>query len=131
MVTNLLLPVTQLIIEGATAIAIFVRCFSDKNGIEQELKRKLYVEFPRSVLATISVINVVSNLHHNHHSVTSFQLHTSLAGFADFNDSLWFSSNGTAFFLSCGSHTEGTCQFSISYAIDPTFLIICQIPVSQ
>lgn len=70
MVTNLLLPVTQLIIEGATAIAIFVRCFSDKNGMEQELKRKLYVEFPRSVLATISVINVVSNLHHNHHSVT-------------------------------------------------------------
>ncbi|CAN6569829.1 unnamed protein product [Malus baccata var. baccata] len=45
-----------LIIEGATAIAIFVRCFSDKNGIEQELKRKLYVEFPRSVLATISVL---------------------------------------------------------------------------
>ncbi|ONI14688.1 hypothetical protein PRUPE_3G002400 [Prunus persica] len=45
-----------LIIEGATAIAIFIRCFVDKNGIEQELKRKLYVDFPRGVLATISVL---------------------------------------------------------------------------
>ena len=41
--------------EGATAIAIFVRCFADKNGIEQELERRLYVKFPREVLATISV----------------------------------------------------------------------------
>ncbi|CAB4271818.1 unnamed protein product [Prunus armeniaca] len=45
-----------LIIEGATAIAIFVRCFADKNGIEHELKRKLYVDFPRGILATISVL---------------------------------------------------------------------------
>lgn len=46
-----------MIIEGGTAIAIFVRCFTDKKGIEQELKRKLYLDFPRAVLATISVIN--------------------------------------------------------------------------
>ena len=46
----------QLFIEGGTAIAIFVRCFADKEGIERELERKLYVEFPRAVLATICVI---------------------------------------------------------------------------
>ncbi|KAL6223332.1 hypothetical protein ACLB2K_006719 [Fragaria x ananassa] len=45
-----------LIIEGGTAIAIFVRCFTHKKGIEQELKRKLYLDFPRAVLATISVL---------------------------------------------------------------------------
>lgn len=45
----------QLIIEGGTAIAIFIRCFADKNGIQEELKRRLYIEFPIGVLATISV----------------------------------------------------------------------------
>lgn len=45
----------QLIIEGGTAIAVFVRCFVDKKGMETELKRRLYVEFPRWALATISV----------------------------------------------------------------------------
>ncbi|XP_065864115.1 protein S-acyltransferase 18 [Euphorbia lathyris] len=49
----------MLIIEGGTAIAIFVRCFADKKGIERELQRKLYVEFPRGVLATISVMLVL------------------------------------------------------------------------
>jgi palmitoyltransferase len=46
----------QLIIEGGTAIAIFIRCFVDKRGIEKELHRKLFVEFPRGLLATICVI---------------------------------------------------------------------------
>ncbi|GMN52183.1 hypothetical protein TIFTF001_021329 [Ficus carica] len=45
-----------LIMEGGTAIAIFVRCFTDKSGIEQELERRLYVKFPREVLATISIL---------------------------------------------------------------------------
>lgn len=45
----------QLIIEGGTAIAVFVRCFVDKKGMEIELKRRLYVEFPQWALATISV----------------------------------------------------------------------------
>jgi hypothetical protein len=48
--------VIQLIIEGGTATAIFVRCFTDQKGIERELERRLHVEFPRAVLATISVI---------------------------------------------------------------------------
>ncbi|XP_059659282.1 protein S-acyltransferase 18 [Cornus florida] len=46
----------MLTIEGGTAVAIFIRCFADKRGIEQELETKLYVEFPRGVLAVISVL---------------------------------------------------------------------------
>ncbi|CAH2072085.1 unnamed protein product [Thlaspi arvense] len=49
----------MLMIEGGTAIAVFVRCFVDKKGMETELKRRLYVEFPRWALATISVILVL------------------------------------------------------------------------
>lgn len=45
----------MLLIEGGTAIAIFIRCFVDRRGIEKELQRKLYVDFPRGVLATICV----------------------------------------------------------------------------
>ncbi|KAJ6328943.1 hypothetical protein OIU77_010592 [Salix suchowensis] len=49
----------MLIIEGGTATAIFVKCFTDKKGIERELERRLHVEFPRAVLATISVLLVL------------------------------------------------------------------------
>ncbi|KAH7838081.1 hypothetical protein Vadar_021811 [Vaccinium darrowii] len=49
----------MLTIEGGTAIAIFVRCFADKKGVEHELEKKLYVEFPRGVLAVISVLLVL------------------------------------------------------------------------
>ncbi|KAK2649843.1 hypothetical protein Ddye_017332 [Dipteronia dyeriana] len=49
----------MLIMEGGTAIAIFIRCFVDKKGIERELERKLYIEFPREVLATISILLVL------------------------------------------------------------------------
>ncbi|KAF5194553.1 S-acyltransferase [Thalictrum thalictroides] len=49
----------MVIIEGGSAIAIFIRCFADKKGIEQELVRKLNIEFPRGVLAAISVFLVL------------------------------------------------------------------------
>ncbi|KAJ0112032.1 hypothetical protein Patl1_00773 [Pistacia atlantica] len=49
----------MLIMVGGTAIAIFVRCFVDKKGIERELEKRLYIEFPRGVLATISVFLVL------------------------------------------------------------------------
>ncbi|KAJ6710155.1 PROTEIN S-ACYLTRANSFERASE 18 [Salix koriyanagi] len=49
----------MLIIEGGTAVAIFIRCFTDKKGIERELERRLHVEFPRGVLAMISVLLVL------------------------------------------------------------------------
>ncbi|XVF33002.1 hypothetical protein REPUB_Repub17cG0130800 [Reevesia pubescens] len=46
----------MLILEGGTAFAIFIRCFADKKRIEQELERRLYIEFPREVLATITIL---------------------------------------------------------------------------
>ncbi|XAR60177.1 Protein S-acyltransferase [Bertholletia excelsa] len=49
----------MLMVEGGSAIAIFIRCFADKKGIEHELKQKLSVEFPRGVLAAISVLLVL------------------------------------------------------------------------
>ncbi|KAK6918699.1 Palmitoyltransferase, DHHC domain [Dillenia turbinata] len=50
---------TMLIMEGGTAIAIFIRCFADKKGIEQELEKKLFIEFPRGLLAAISVLLIL------------------------------------------------------------------------
>ncbi|KAK5776263.1 hypothetical protein PVK06_044222 [Gossypium arboreum] len=44
----------MLILEGGTAIAIFIRCFVDKKGIEQELEKRLYIKFPKEFLATIT-----------------------------------------------------------------------------
>ncbi|KAL8527113.1 hypothetical protein ACS0TY_005111 [Phlomoides rotata] len=46
----------MLTVEGGTAIAVFVRCFADKKGIEHELKRIHYDKFPGGVLAALSVI---------------------------------------------------------------------------
>ncbi|KAK1294456.1 putative S-acyltransferase [Acorus calamus] len=46
----------RLITEGGTAIAVFIRCFADRKGMEQELEEKLYIKFPRGVLAAISVL---------------------------------------------------------------------------
>ncbi|KAL8089196.1 hypothetical protein AgCh_038832 [Apium graveolens] len=49
----------MLLIEGGTALAIFIRCFTDKRGVENELERKLYMKFPRGVLAAISIFLVL------------------------------------------------------------------------
>ncbi|KAL3517342.1 hypothetical protein ACH5RR_019931 [Cinchona calisaya] len=46
----------MLIVEGGTSIAIFIRCFADQKGMDQELKRRHYVQFPRGVVAAISVL---------------------------------------------------------------------------
>ncbi|XP_077239852.1 DHHC-type zinc finger family protein [Tasmannia lanceolata] len=46
----------MLFIEGGSAIAIFVRCFADSKGLSKELEQKLYIKFPRGILATISVL---------------------------------------------------------------------------
>ncbi|KAL6008876.1 hypothetical protein ACLOJK_022102 [Asimina triloba] len=44
----------ELIVEGGTAVAIFIRCFADRKGIEKELEQKLFIKFPRGILAAIS-----------------------------------------------------------------------------
>ncbi|KAG6573615.1 Protein S-acyltransferase 18, partial [Cucurbita argyrosperma subsp. sororia] len=49
----------MLAIEGGVSIAIFVRCFADKKGMEMELQRRFHIEFPREVLATITVLLVL------------------------------------------------------------------------
>ncbi|KAI5674849.1 hypothetical protein M9H77_05799 [Catharanthus roseus] len=46
----------MLLVEGGTAIAIFIRCFVDRRGIEHELLRRHYAKFPRGLLAAISVL---------------------------------------------------------------------------
>ncbi|RAL45108.1 hypothetical protein DM860_015514 [Cuscuta australis] len=46
----------QLMIEGGSAVAIFVRCFVNRKGIEEEFKSRFHLKFPRGVLATASVL---------------------------------------------------------------------------
>lgn len=46
----------MLVIEGGTAIAVFIRCFAYKENMEQELARNLHSKFPRGLLAAISVV---------------------------------------------------------------------------
>ncbi|CAN1236413.1 Protein S-acyltransferase 18 [Linum grandiflorum] len=53
----------RLTIEGGTAIAIFIRCFADKKGIEMELETRLHFEFPRPLLATITVLLVLMTVY--------------------------------------------------------------------
>lgn len=42
-------------IEGGTAIAIFIRCFTDAHGLNRELPKMLHFHFPREVLSAICV----------------------------------------------------------------------------
>ncbi|KAJ9543136.1 hypothetical protein OSB04_022843 [Centaurea solstitialis] len=49
----------MLMIEGGTAIAVFVRCFTDAQGMDRELVRKLHFHFPRGVLSAICVLLVL------------------------------------------------------------------------
>ncbi|KAI3679125.1 hypothetical protein L6452_38434 [Arctium lappa] len=55
----LIFVLLMLMIEGGTAIAIFVRCFADAQGLDRELVRKLHFHFPRGVLAAICVLLVL------------------------------------------------------------------------
>nr|XP_043637305.1 protein S-acyltransferase 18 [Erigeron canadensis] len=49
----------MLMVEGGTAIAIFVRCFADPKGIDRELVRRLHFHFPRGALVAICVLLVL------------------------------------------------------------------------
>lgn len=52
----------MLIIEGGTAIAIFIRCFADKKNVDQEIAREYHTtKFPRGLLAAISAVLVLIN----------------------------------------------------------------------
>ncbi|XP_076941857.1 protein S-acyltransferase 18-like [Bidens hawaiensis] len=49
----------MLIMEGGTAIAIFVRCFTDAHGLNRDLTTRLHFHFPRGILAAICVLLVL------------------------------------------------------------------------
>nr|GEU41824.1 protein S-acyltransferase 18 [Tanacetum cinerariifolium] len=49
----------MLMIEGGTAVAIFVRCFTDARGLNREIVKFLHFHFPRGVLAAICVLLVL------------------------------------------------------------------------
>ncbi|KAI7745062.1 hypothetical protein M8C21_034028 [Ambrosia artemisiifolia] len=55
----LIFVLLMLIIEGGTAIAIFVRCFTDAHRLERELVKRLHFHFPRALLSTICVLLVL------------------------------------------------------------------------
>ncbi|KAI7750733.1 hypothetical protein M8C21_013035 [Ambrosia artemisiifolia] len=49
----------MLMIEGGTAVAVFVRCFTDAKGLNRDLVEKLHFHFPRGLLAAICVLLVL------------------------------------------------------------------------
>ncbi|KAK9067747.1 hypothetical protein SSX86_011858 [Deinandra increscens subsp. villosa] len=49
----------MLIIEGGTAIAIFIRCFTDSHGLDRELVKRLHFHLPRGLLSAICVLLVL------------------------------------------------------------------------
>lgn len=55
----MLFVLLMLLIEGGTALAVFILCFADKNAIQQELATKLHMKFPRGGLAAISAMLVL------------------------------------------------------------------------
>ncbi|KAF5762743.1 putative protein S-acyltransferase [Helianthus annuus] len=55
----LIFVLLMLMIEGGTAVAIFVRCFTDAKGLNRELVDKLHFHFPRGLLAAICVLLVL------------------------------------------------------------------------
>lgn len=101
----------QLTLEGGSAVAIFVRCFANRKGIEEELERRLHVKFPRGVLAAISVIlwitlifnTIIFHLWMNLHSTSQviyayfrfccfWWRHIVQQHWDNFSSSIWFSS---------------------------------------
>ncbi|KAK1437199.1 hypothetical protein QVD17_02987 [Tagetes erecta] len=55
----LIFVLLMLMIEGGTAVAIFIRCFTDAKGLNKELVEKLHFHFPRGLLAAICVLLVL------------------------------------------------------------------------
>ncbi|PKA63036.1 putative S-acyltransferase [Apostasia shenzhenica] len=45
----------MLLVEGGSAVAVFIRCFASK-GISLELEHKLHTKFPKGVLAGLSIV---------------------------------------------------------------------------
>ncbi|RZS18299.1 hypothetical protein BHM03_00050540 [Ensete ventricosum] len=57
----MLLTLLMLILEGGTAIVVFIRCFTNGKEIVHETKEILHAKIPKGVLAAISVISYKSS----------------------------------------------------------------------
>ncbi|KAL4558934.1 hypothetical protein LXL04_037139 [Taraxacum kok-saghyz] len=55
----LIFVLLMLMIEGGTAVVVFIRCFMDPKGLDMELERRLHVHFPRALLSAICVFLVL------------------------------------------------------------------------
>ncbi|CAH1447576.1 unnamed protein product [Lactuca virosa] len=55
----LIFVLLMLMIEGGTAVVVFIRCFMDAKGLDMELQRRLHVHFPRPLLSAICVFLVL------------------------------------------------------------------------
>ncbi|KAJ3681303.1 hypothetical protein LUZ60_015792 [Juncus effusus] len=51
----------MLIIEGGTALTIFIRCFINYKGIKRETEQRLHFVYPKGVLATVSLLLAIFN----------------------------------------------------------------------
>uniref|UniRef100_A0A0D9XYB8 S-acyltransferase n=1 Tax=Leersia perrieri TaxID=77586 RepID=A0A0D9XYB8_9ORYZ len=53
----------MLVIEGGTAIAIFVRCFTDSKGLKMEMENRLHFRLPKGAHAALSMVFVIFTLY--------------------------------------------------------------------
>ncbi|RLN29881.1 protein S-acyltransferase 18 [Panicum miliaceum] len=53
----------RLVIEGGTAIAIFVRCFVDSKGVKMEMEHRLHIRLPKGAHAALSMGFVIFTLY--------------------------------------------------------------------
>ncbi|KAL6515875.1 hypothetical protein OROGR_019180 [Orobanche gracilis] len=76
----------MLIVEGGAAIAVFVRCFADSNGIQRELSSRHYHKFPRGLLAALSGISTYDYILAMKEENMSMELESSLEDSSDDDD---------------------------------------------
>ncbi|KQJ91709.1 protein S-acyltransferase 18 [Brachypodium distachyon] len=53
----------MLVIEGGTAIAIFVRCFVDSKGVKMEMEHRLHIRLPKGAHAALSMAFVIFTMY--------------------------------------------------------------------
>ncbi|AQK74335.1 Protein S-acyltransferase 18 [Zea mays] len=53
----------MLVIEGGTAIAIFIRCFVDSKGVKMEMEHRLHLRLPKGAHAALSVVFVIFTIY--------------------------------------------------------------------
>ncbi|XP_047053222.1 protein S-acyltransferase 18-like [Lolium rigidum] len=53
----------MLVIEGGTAVAIFVRCFVDSKGLKMEMEHRLHIRLPKGAHAALSMAFVLFTMY--------------------------------------------------------------------